>query len=145
MKKYTLSSTVTRSRIDYRADLNSQQYAVVTAEDGPILVVAGAGSGKTRTLTYRVAHLLDRGIPPAGIVLCTFTNKAAREMLTRVEHLVEGNVRQVWGGTFHHLANRLLRRRTAHVMETGSCASTAPVWATTRGTSSWIRRTPGNS
>jgi DNA helicase-2/ATP-dependent DNA helicase PcrA len=109
MKKYTLSSPVTRSHIDYQADLNSQQYEVVTAGDGPILVVAGAGSGKTRTLTYRVAHLLDRGIPPAGIVLCTFTNKASREMLARVEHLVESNVRQVWGGTFHHLANRLLR------------------------------------
>jgi DNA helicase-2/ATP-dependent DNA helicase PcrA len=109
MKKYTLSSPEFRSHIDYEADLNSQQYAVVTAGDGPILVVAGAGSGKTRTLTYRVAHLVDRGVSPAGIVLCTFTNKAAREMLARVEHLVEGNVRQVWGGTFHHLANRLLR------------------------------------
>jgi len=115
MKKYTLSSPPFRSHIDYEGDLNSQQYAVVTAGEGPILVVAGAGSGKTRTLTYRVAHLVDRGVPPAGIVLCTFTNKAAREMLTRVENLVEGNLRQVWGGTFHHLANRLLREHCSRL------------------------------
>jgi DNA helicase-2/ATP-dependent DNA helicase PcrA len=115
MKKYTLSSPVTRSRIDYQAELNSQQYEVVTAEDGPILVVAGAGSGKTRTLTYRVAHLVDRGVPPSEIVLCTFTNKAAREMLARVEHLVEGNIRRVWGGTFHHLANRILREHCSRL------------------------------
>jgi len=115
MKKYTLSSPAVRSHIDYRADLNSQQYEVVTAGDGPILVVAGAGSGKTRTLTYRVAHLVDRGVPPEGIALCTFTNKAAREMLTRVEHLVESSVRQVWGGTFHHLGNRILREHCSRL------------------------------
>ena len=77
--------------------------------DGQHLVIAGAGSGKTRTLTWRVARLIERGVPADAVVLCTFTNMAAREMLSRVEHLVEGEARRVCGGTFHHLANRLLR------------------------------------
>ena len=97
--------------IDYEKDLNPEQYRVVTAEGGPMLVIAGAGSGKTRTLTYRVARLIDTGTPPERILLATFTNKAAREMLGRVELLSGVDVRRLWGGTFHHIANRVLRRQ----------------------------------
>jgi len=96
--------------IDYRKDLNPSQLEVVMAGDGPLLVIAGAGSGKTRTLTYRVARLVDAGVPPQRILLLTFTNKAAREMLTRVERLLGGEVRRITGGTFHHVGNLVLRR-----------------------------------
>src|ERR1017187_9479027 len=87
-------------RIDFRAHLNDEQYAAVTAEAGPLLVLAGAGSGKTRTLTYRVAWLLSRGVRAGEILLLTFTNKAAKQMLHRVqeltgiEHLLRGLVRE---------------------------------------------------
>ncbi|TVR49437.1 MAG: ATP-dependent helicase [Puniceicoccaceae bacterium] len=96
--------------IDFRAELNDEQFAAVTAEPGPLLVLAGAGSGKTRTLTFRVAYLLSRGVRPWEILLLTFTNKAAKEMLHRVEDLTGVPARQFWGGTFHHIGNRLLRR-----------------------------------
>ena len=96
-------------RIDYKAELNEQQYAAVTSPPGQALVIAGAGSGKTRTLTYRVAWLLDNGIPPESILLLTFTNKAAREMLERVQALVTTDTTRLWGGTFHSIGNRLLR------------------------------------
>ncbi|HSA24366.1 MAG TPA: ATP-dependent helicase, partial [Myxococcota bacterium] len=109
MKTYELRAPAPPAGVDFSRELNPQQLEVVLAGDGPRLVIAGAGSGKTRTLTYRVAALLARGVPAPGVLLCTFTNKAAREMLARVEHLVGGEVRRVWGGTFHHLANRLLR------------------------------------
>lgn len=95
--------------IDFEKELNSQQLAVVTAGKGPIMVIAGAGSGKTRTLTYRVAYLIQSGLDPHRILLLTFTNKAAREMLQRVEMLTPYDVRRIWGGTFHHIANRILR------------------------------------
>ncbi len=95
--------------IDFEKELNSQQLAVVTAGSGPIMVIAGAGSGKTRTLTYRVAYLIQSGLDPHRILLLTFTNKAAREMLHRVELLTPYDVRRIWGGTFHHIANRILR------------------------------------
>jgi DNA helicase-2/ATP-dependent DNA helicase PcrA len=97
-------------RIDYAKELNEQQLQVVLAGGGPLLVIAGAGSGKTRTLTYRVARLLESGVPPREILLLTFTNKAAREMLHRVEGLVPGDVRRITGGTFHHVGNLVLRR-----------------------------------
>ena len=74
-------------QIDFRAQLNDEQFAAVTAESGPLLVLAGAGSGKTRTLTYRVAWLLSQGVRPGEILLLTFTNKAAKEMLHRVQEL----------------------------------------------------------
>ena len=96
--------------IDYEAELNPQQYAAVTAAPGPALVIAGAGSGKTRTLTYRVAWLLHNGIPPKNILLLTFTNKASREMIDRVSDLVGTGVSDLWGGTFHSIGNRILRR-----------------------------------
>jgi DNA helicase-2/ATP-dependent DNA helicase PcrA len=96
-------------RIDYKAELNEQQHAAVTAPPGQTLVIAGAGSGKTRTLTYRVAWLLDNGVLPEQILLLTFTNKAAREMLERVGLLVESDTARLWGGTFHSIGNKFLR------------------------------------
>src|SRR6201994_147224 len=98
------------AQIDYRAQLNDEQFAAVTAKPGPILVIAGAGSGKTRTLTYRVAYLLENGVLPQNILLLTFTNKAAREMLDRVANLLPNDISGLWGGTFHSVGNRLLRR-----------------------------------
>ena len=99
--------------LNYAVELNPQQLAVVQADPGPVLVIAGAGSGKTRTVTYRVAYLIESGVDPANILLVTFTNKAAREMLHRVQILLPapiGTGGRVWGGTFHHIANRILRR-----------------------------------
>ncbi len=96
--------------IDYAAELNEQQHAAVTAPPGPLLVIAGAGSGKTRTLTYRVAYLLENGIDPRNILLLTFTNKAARQMLDRVANLLPFDASGIWGGTFHSIGNRMLRR-----------------------------------
>ncbi len=96
--------------VDYAAELNEQQLAAVTAPPGPLLVIAGAGSGKTRTLTYRVSYLLENGIDPRNILLLTFTNKAAREMLGRVVNLLPIDASGLWGGTFHSIGNRILRR-----------------------------------
>jgi DNA helicase-2/ATP-dependent DNA helicase PcrA len=96
-------------RIDFRAQLNDEQLAAVTAEPGPLLVLAGAGSGKTRTLTYRVAWLLSQGVRPGEILLLTFTNKAAKEMLHRVQELTGIEPRRFWGGTFHSIGHRALR------------------------------------
>ncbi len=97
-------------QIDYARELNPQQLAAVTAPPGPALVIAGAGSGKTRTLTYRVAFLLEQGIPPDRILLLTFTNKAAREMMRRVADLLGQELPSLWGGTFHSVGNRILRQ-----------------------------------
>ncbi len=97
----------------YRDELNEEQFAVATAPAGAALVIAGAGSGKTRAITYRVAYLVEHGVAPARILLATFTNRAAREMLRRVEQLTGGDVRRVWGGTFHRVANLVLRRHAA--------------------------------
>jgi DNA helicase-2/ATP-dependent DNA helicase PcrA len=95
--------------IDYARELNPQQLAAVTAPPGPALVIAGAGSGKTRTLTYRVAYLLEQGIPADRILLLTFTNKAAGEMMRRVADLLGQELRELWGGTFHSIGARILR------------------------------------
>jgi DNA helicase II / ATP-dependent DNA helicase PcrA len=96
-------------QIDYARELNPQQCAAVTAPPGPALVIAGAGSGKTRTLTYRVAYLLEQGIPADRILLLTFTNKAAGEMMRRVNDLLGQELNTLWGGTFHSIGNRILR------------------------------------
>ena len=96
-------------QIDYARELNPQQLAAVTAPPGPALVIAGAGSGKTRTLTYRVAYLLEQGIPADRILLLTFTNKAAGEMMRRVSDLLGQELRSLWGGTFHSIGARVLR------------------------------------
>lgn len=99
-----------RYQIDYGAVLNPQQYAVVAHGNGPVLVVAGAGTGKTRTLTYRVAYLIENGFAPETLVLLTFTRKAAREMLGRASTLLDGRCDRVRGGTFHALGVTLLRQ-----------------------------------
>src|SRR5689334_3380096 len=96
--------------IDYAAALNPQQLAAVTAGEGPSLVIAGAGSGKTRTLVYRVAFLIDSGVDPSNILLLTFTRKSAQEMLQRAGELIGSGSERVCGGTFHSVANMLLRR-----------------------------------
>ena len=117
-RKYNIDSTAgagPSSKIDYKSELNEQQYEAVTSLMGPALVIAGAGSGKTRTLTYRVAYLLDNGIKPDNILLLTFTNKAAKEMLQRVEDLVPYETRAIWGGTFHSIGNILLRQHAEKV------------------------------
>src|SRR5437870_6472103 len=97
-------------QIDYARELNEQQFAAVTAPPGPALVIAGAGSGKTRTLTYRVAYLLEQGVPADRILLLTFTNKAAKEMMRRVADLLGQELAELWGGTFHSIGNRVLRQ-----------------------------------
>src|SRR5476649_1922651 len=97
-------------QIAYAEALNPQQCEAVTAPPGPSLVIAGAGSGKTRTLTYRVSYLLENGVQPQQILLLTFTNKAAREMLDRVMNLLPEATQGIWGGTFHSIGHRILRR-----------------------------------
>lgn len=111
MKEYILKNQEFNHdfKIDYRADLNDEQYKVVTSGEGPCLVLAGAGSGKTRTLVYRVAYLLEKGVDPNRILLVTFTNKAAKEMTSRIELLLKNKPKGLWGGTFHHIGNRILR------------------------------------
>src|SRR5438046_8723304 len=102
-REYTLQRTphATTINIDYASELNEQQLAAVTASPGPLLMIAGAGSGKTRTLTYRVAYLLENGIDPRNILLLTFTNNAPRQMLDRVATLLTVDASGLWGGTFH--------------------------------------------
>ena len=97
-------------QIDYSRELNEQQLAAVTAPPGPALVIAGAGSGKTKTLTFRVAFLLEQGIPAERILLLTFTNKAAGEMMRRLSNLLGQEMNDLWGGTFHSIGNRMLRK-----------------------------------
>ncbi|MEK7105416.1 MAG: UvrD-helicase domain-containing protein [Patescibacteria group bacterium] len=111
MKEFVLSNGASGApKIDYQNALNEEQLPVVLGGDGPCLVLAGAGSGKTRTITYRVAYLLEMGIRADEILLLTFTNKAAKEMMSRVEELMEGYPTGLWGGTFHSIANRILRQ-----------------------------------
>ncbi len=107
-------------KIDYAKELNAEQLAVVENGDGHVLVLAGAGSGKTRTIVYRVAWLLEHGVSPDRILLVTFTNKAAREMLTRIQERLGDVPSPIWGGTFHHVANRILRRYADRVGRTPS-------------------------
>lgn len=108
--KRSESSAVSPFSIDYEKELNEAQRAAATTLEGPLLVIAGAGSGKTRTLIYRVARLIEAGVPPRSILLLTFTRKAAQEMLRRAALLVGGRCEQVAGGTFHSVANQLLRQ-----------------------------------
>ncbi len=117
MKRYSLhrDKSPYKQVIEYEKELNEEQLKVVMAEPGPILVIAGAGSGKTRVVTYRVAHLLEQGVSPNSILLLTFTNKAAREMLHRVEHLIKIDTRYIWGGTFHHIGNMILRQNARRI------------------------------
>ena len=116
-REYKLRRTgsVSASGIDYAAALNEEQFCAVTSPPGKALVIAGAGSGKTRTLTYRVSWLLDQGQSARDILLLTFTNKAAREMVERVRSLVPGDVSDLWAGTFHSICNRILRRHADEI------------------------------
>lgn len=110
MKKYFLHREPATFTVDYEHELNPEQYAAVMHQDGPALVLAGAGTGKTRVVTYRVARLIESGISPENILLLTFTNKAAREMMRRAELLAGRNTSGLFGGTFHHIANLILRQ-----------------------------------
>ena len=114
-EKYTLRSDAESKRprqftIDYQHELNPSQYEAATTRDGPVLVLAGAGSGKTRTLIFRVARMIEEGVDPASLLLLTFTRRAAEEMLQRAEALMGGRCDKVTGGTFHSFANTVLRR-----------------------------------
>src|SRR4051794_32396887 len=111
VRRYSLKSSAPQRKglVDYDRDLSDEQRAVALCDPLPTLVVAGAGSGKTRALTYRVAHLLETGTPPEKILLLTFTNKSAREMMGRVGQLCRVETRRMWGGTFHHVAHGILR------------------------------------
>ena len=114
-EKYTLRSDAESHRprqftIDYKHELNPSQYEAATTRDGPVLVLAGAGSGKTRTLIFRVARMIEEGVDPACLLLLTFTRRAAEEMIQRAEALMGGRCDKVTGGTFHSFANTVLRR-----------------------------------
>src|SRR5690349_5839690 len=116
METYTLrrrpeAASEKRFRIDYAGELNAAQHEAATTLEGPVLVIAGAGSGKTRTLVYRVARLVESGVNPGQVLLLTFTRKAAEEMLRRAAALVGASCEHVAGGTFHSFANTVLRRQ----------------------------------
>jgi len=120
MKKYTLKKSVFAKEetlepnrhflIDYKNRLNAAQYEAVTSVDGPHLIIAGAGTGKTWTITYRVAYLVELGVKPESILLLTFTRRAAQEMLRRAAILLDSRCEKVAGGTFHSFANIVLRQ-----------------------------------
>jgi len=95
--------------MEYLNELNREQRAAVECTDGPVMIIAGAGSGKTRVLTYRVAHLINSGVDPFNILALTFTNKAAKEMRTRIENMVGAEAKNIWMGTFHSVFAKILR------------------------------------
>jgi DNA helicase-2/ATP-dependent DNA helicase PcrA len=124
MKKFTLKQLPTdnlhlvhpqRFRIDYKKELNAAQHEAVTSVNGPHLIIAGAGTGKTRTIVYRVAYLVELGVKPDGILLLTFTRKAAQDMLRRAAILLDSRCEQIAGGTFHSFANGVLRKYAAQL------------------------------
>src|ERR1700693_320912 len=112
MMKYTIKKRETGPHflIDYDGELNASQLEVVKTLEGPVLVVAGAGSGKTRTLIYRLARLIESGVSPANILLLTFTRRAAQEMMRRASALIDDRCERITGGTFHSVANLILRQ-----------------------------------
>ncbi|RKY32771.1 MAG: ATP-dependent helicase, partial [Candidatus Omnitrophota bacterium] len=96
-------------KIDFEKELNYQQYKIVKEAEKPCIVLAGPGSGKTKVLVYRVCYLLENGVPPSSILLLTFTNKAAKEMIERVKRILGYYPKNLWAGTFHHIGNLILR------------------------------------
>lgn len=119
IKKYTLKPLPHENlrivqpgtlKINYRQELNDAQYQAATSTKGPFLVIAGAGTGKTRTIVYRVSYLIENGVSPERILLLTFTRRAAREMLNRATQLLDSRCDKVSGGTFHSFANLILRQ-----------------------------------
>ncbi len=115
MKSYKLKPFHQKGTINYHKDLNPQQLKVVQEAEGPSLVLAGAGSGKTRVLIYRLAYLLEKGVSPKNILLATFTNKAANEMISRSEILLKSSLSNLWAGTFHHIGNVILRKEAKQI------------------------------
>lgn len=115
MPEQSTPSNSGQFRIPYETRLNASQYEAITATEGPLLVIAGAGSGKTRTLTYRVARLVEAGVSPSGILLLTFTRKAAQQMLERATELLDSRCGKVAGGTFHSFGNSILRKYAPHM------------------------------
>lgn len=103
------------AKIDYLADLNQAQRDAVTCTDGPIMVIAGPGSGKTRVLTYRISYLIEQGVPPWQILALTFTNKAAKEMRERIEKVVGSRAKYIWAGTYHSIFAKILRIEAAKI------------------------------
>lgn len=110
LKKSSAQNTQVQYKIDYEKDLNPAQLEAVKTKDGAVLVIAGAGSGKTKTLTYRVARLIESGVKPDNILLLTFTKKAADEMLNRAVMILDSRCEKVAGGTFHSFSNYILRK-----------------------------------
>ncbi|CAN5387335.1 3'-5' exonuclease [soil metagenome] len=102
-------------RSNYLDELNDVQRQAVTHKDGPVMVIAGPGSGKTRVLTYRIAHMIETGVDPFRILALTFTNKAAKEMRERISHVIGGEARNVWMGTFHSIFARILRVESSKI------------------------------
>lgn len=127
LKKRNLIKT--NYKIDYENELNKEQLKAVTIKDGAILVIAGAGSGKTKTLTYRAARLIEDGVNPNSILLLTFTKKASKEMLNRATNILDARCEQIEGGTFHSFANKILRKYSSllglknnfTIMDTSDC------------------------
>ena len=110
MVKYYIIKWYNMGVTDFSKLLNPEQCAAATAGEGPLLVLAAAGTGKTRTLVHRVAYLIEQGVPPGRILLLTFTNRAAKEMLERAEKVVGDAAQSIWSGTFHSICARFLRR-----------------------------------
>ena len=118
MKRYTIKKPAEqlhvvhpqRFQIDYKNELNKAQFEAVTSVNGAYLIIAGAGTGKTRTIVFRVAYLVELGVKPEHILLLTFTRKAAQEMLRRASILLDYRCEKVSGGTFHSFANMILRK-----------------------------------
>ena len=119
MKQFHLKKTSKSTRIDYQIEyesaLNEQQFSAVTSQSKRLLILAGAGTGKTKTLVYKVARLIENGIPPEQIVLLTFTRRAAKEMMDRATLLLDERCQHIQGGTFHSFCTQILRKYSSHI------------------------------